>query len=572
MTTLSELKTWLKKPEHIRRLLVEITGVALTSSATPVADQNLASSYTGTTGEYVTLLYTTYFLRQPDSGGLTYWSNLIDRGILTKRQVEQNFLTGEGSTTTFYLSNGAYTSYSTDSPANKSYTPIVVGGVSFTENLSLDGSISLSYGDIELDNTDGVLDSYLSAYIWANKSISVYLGDPSWAKSDFKLLFRGVIRDIASRDRKTLNLIIGDKFQTLNGSVSEETVLITSKNNVPELVPLTFGECFNVTPLLINSSTLTYQVHNSAVEDIIEVRDNGVPVEFTKDLANGKFTLTRAPFGQITCSVQGHKPGGVYTNKIGETIKAILTGYGPVSARLQSSDIDTTNFTNFDNSFTVGGVYNRAIGLYLKDKDNVLSVCNQLATSVRSQLSVTAGPQQSDSSVGLVKLIKLEIANTAAHTITGSDIVDSSISISEKTAVKAASKIGYCKNWTVQTSGIAAGVSVSNQSLFNNEYMYATSVHEDAKDYYNLSSEVEADNTLLIVKTGAEAESYIKTDFWSKARYIYTMTCYPHLFDVQLGDTVSLTNRRFLLSAKLGVVVSVSRNWISGRVEIGVLV
>lgn len=124
----------------------------------------------------------------------------------------------------------------------------------------------------------------------------------------------------------------------------------------------------------------------------------------------------------------------------------------------------------------------------------------------------------------------------------------------------------------MQTSGIAAGVSVSNQSLFNNEYMYATSVHEDAKDYYNLSSEVEADNTLLIVKTGAEAESYIKTDFWSKARYIYTMTCYPHLFDVQLGDTVSLTNRRFLLSAKLGVVVSVSRNWISGRVEIGVLV
>jgi hypothetical protein len=572
MTTLSELKAWLKKPGHIRRILIEINDVVLASSATPVADQNLASSYVGTTTQYVTQLYTTYFLRQPDSGGLSYWVNLIDRSILTKRQVEQNFLGGEGSTTTFYLSNGAYTSYSTDSPANKSYTPIVIGGVSFTESMSLDNSISLSYGDIELDNTNGVLDSYLSAYIWANKSISIYLGDPSWTKANFKLLFKGIIRDIASRDRKTLNLLLGDAFQKLNTSVTEETVTITSKNNVPELVPLTFGECFNLTPLLVNSSTLTYQVHNGPVEDIIEVRDNGIPVEFTKDLLNGKFTLSRAPFGQITCSVQGHKPSNTYTNKIGETIKNILTGYGPSDSRLVVGDLDTANFTNFDSSFTVSGAYKRPIGIYLKDKDNVLTVCNELAKSARGQLSVAAGPQESDSSVGLIKLVKLEIGSVAAHTITGTDIVDSSINISEKVSVKAATKIGYCKNWTVQQSGLAAGVPVSNQSIFNTEYMYATSNNEDIRSYYGLSSEVAATNTLLITKEAAEAESYISTDFWSKIRYIYTMNCYAHLFDVQLGDTVSLTNRRFLLDNKLGVVVSVSRDWIAGRVQIGVLV
>jgi len=572
MTTLTELKTWLKKPEHIRRILVDIQGVTLTRSITPVSDQNLASSYVGTTTGFVTLLYTTYFLRQPDDSGRLFWVNLIDRSILTKRQVELNFLPGEGTSKTFNFSNGAYTTSTSDTPANTSYLPLITGGVSFTESLSLDGSISLSYGDIELNNTDGGLDSYLSAYIWMNKSISIYIGDPSWSKSDFKLLFKGNIVDIATRNRNTINIILSDVFQKLSSSVSEQLYLNTTKNNVPELIPVTFGECFNITPLLVDSATLTYQVHTGAIEDIIEVRDNGIPVSFTKYLSNGKFTLTRQPFGQITCTVQGHKQSGVYTNKIGETIKTILTNFGPSEARLETSNIDTTNFTNFDNSFMSGGTYTRAIGLYLKDKDNVLNVCNELAKSARAQLTVTSGPQESDSSVGLLKLIKLEIGTVANYSITASDIEAYSMSVQEKVRVKAANKIGYCRNWTVQQSGLAAGVPSSNMSIFNNEYMYATSNNEDVRKAYSLSSDVEADNTLLISKIGGESESYIRANFWSKVRYIYSFTAYSYLFDIQLGDTVSLTNSRFLLSNTLGIVIEVSRNWISGRIQLGVLV
>jgi hypothetical protein len=573
MTTLAQLKTWLRRPDHIRRILVDITGVTATTAVTPVADQNLSTSYVGTTTGFVTLLYNTYFLRSPDSGGLIFWTNLIDRSILTKRQVETVFLGGEGSQSTFYFSNGAYVTDPLDTPANTAYSPLISGGISFSESLTLDGSISISIGDIELDNSSGELDQYFFSHIWTNRSVSIYIGDPSWKKSDFKLLFKGNVADINTSGRNNLNLVISDVFQKLNAPITDQTVQITGKNNAVELVPLTFGECFNVTPLLLNSGTLTYQVHNGPIERIIEVRDNGIPVLFTADLTAGTFTLTRAPFGQITCSVQGHKPSGTYTNKIGETIKNILTQYGPSGARLQNTDINTTNFTNFDNSFpVVNSEYTRAIGVYIRETANVLDVCNRLAKSARAQLTVTAGPQENDSDVGLLKLIKLEIASSAVQNITSSDIEEYSLSISDKAPIKPTSKLGYGRNWTVQESGLAAGVPSNLQDIYSKQYFLAITNNYDVANAYKLNSEDVLEETLLITKTGAENESYTRSSFWSTVRYIYTFVGYPHLFDLQLGDTISLTNRRYLLNSKLGVVVNISRDWINGRIQVGVLI
>lgn len=573
MTTLAQLKTWLKRPDHIRRILVDITGVTATTAVTPVADQNLSTSYVGTTTGFVTLLYNTYFLRSPDSGGLTFWTNLIDRSILTKRQVETVFLGGEGSQSTFYFSNGAYVTDPLDTPANTAYAPLITGGISFSESLTLDGSVSISIGDIELDNSNGELDQYFFSHIWTNRSVAIYIGDPSWKKSDFKLLFKGNVADIATSGRNNLNLVISDVFQKLNAPISDQTVQITGKNNAVELVPLTFGECFNVTPLLLNSGTLTYQVHNGPIERIIEVRDNGIPVLFTANLTAGTFTLTRAPFGQITCSVQGHKPSGTYTNKIGETIKNILTQYGPSGARLQNTDINTTNFTNFDNSFpVVNSEYTRAIGVYIRETANVLDICNRLAKSARAQLTVTAGPQENDSDVGLLKLIKLEIASSAVQNITSSDIEEYSLSIGDKAPIKPTSKLGYGRNWTVQESGLAAGVPSNLQDIYSKQYFLAITNNYDVANAYKLNSEDVLEETLLITKTGAENESYTRSSFWSTVRYIYSFVGYPHLFDLQLGDTISLTNRRYLLNSKLGVVVNISRDWINGRIQVGVLI
>lgn len=216
--------------------------------------------------------------------------------------VEVNVKTG-GLETTRYLSTTGYVTKSTDTPANTYYSPVVCGGVKFTQDLSLDGKVSMGFGDIELSNLDGSLDSWLNDY-WNNRRIKVYVGDASWVRSEFQLIFDGTVTGIATRKRDTINIQLSDKLQRLNTPLSELRLGGTS-SNADKLIPLTFGECHNVEPLLVDASNLEYQVHPGAIEQIIEVRDNGVPVAYSATLATGKFRLVNSPVGQITCSVQG---------------------------------------------------------------------------------------------------------------------------------------------------------------------------------------------------------------------------------------------------------------------------
>ena len=509
MTTVAQLKAWLKTPNHIRRILVEVDNV---------------TTSTGT------------------------------------------------NSTTYYFSNGAYTSDSSDTPSNKQYVPIIVGGVSFAESFSTTGEVTVSYGDIEFDNTGGRFDNVYTNLIWARKPIRIYIGDPSWTKSDFKLLFNGLVADVTSRDRNTINLLIVDKLQGLATAISEATIS-NSETTTPQYIPLTFGECFNVTPLLVNKSTLEYQVHTGSIEDIIDVRDNGAPVaSFTKNLSAGKFTLNQAPYGQITCSVQGDNTGG-YSNLIGGIVQKIVKNFGPSNNRLVTADIDTTNFTSFDSTHS-----NRVVGLYISDRQNLLDVCNQVASSTNAKPVFTVGPLENDSDVGKLRLIKLKTYTSATYDITGNDVEEYSLNIGEKVPVRAATKIAYCKNWTVQQNGLASGLPVEHTQFFANEWLFTP----DNKlttliSNYKLTSEVIQEDTLLVTKTGAIAEAQERLNIWydstnNNQRYIYTMTGYAHLFDIQLGDAVRLTNKRFNLSNTVGTVVSIARDWIRGRVDIGVLV
>lgn len=514
--TVEQFKAWLKTSSHIRRILVEVDDV---------------TTSTGT------------------------------------------------NSTTMYFSNGAFTSGSSDTPASKAYLPVIVAGVSFGESFSTSGEISVSFGDIELDNTNGTFDTVYPNLIWTRKPIRIYLGDPNWPKNDFKLLFNGLVADVSARDRNTINLVIVDKLQGFATAISETTITNTD-SNTPQLVPLCFGECFNVTPLLVNKSTLEYQVHTGSIEDIIEVRDNGALVSITKNLAAGKFTLNQAPYGQITCSVQGDNTGG-YTDLIGGIIKKIVTNFGPTANRLSNTDIDITNFTNFDSTYA-----NRKVGVYISDRQNILDVCTQIAGSTNAKLVFSVGPLSSDNDVGKLRLVKLK-ANTSAvtdvgtgqaYTITGSDIEERSINVTEKIPVKAATKIAYCKNYTVQASGLANGLPVAHVEFFKTEWLYTPdNTLVTVKSNYKLTSEVPQEDTLLITRVGAVAEATERLSFWydninNRQRYVYTMTGYPHLFDLQLGDGVSLTNRRFNLSNTIGTIISINRDWIRGRVEIGVLV
>lgn len=455
-----------------------------------------------------------------------------------------------------YLSTVAYTTLPTDSPANRVYSPVVSGGVAFTETLPLDGSATLSVGDIELNNDDGLLDSWLDD-VWVNKPIRIYIGDVSWVRADFRLIFTGIVDNINSRAANRLNISLRDKLQRLNTPVSE-TLLGGTTPNKDRLIPLCFGEVHNVEPLLVDPATLKYKVHGSAIERLIEVRDNGVPVSINESLIDGTFTLVAQQAGTITCSVQGDKPT-TYSNRIADTITRLVTGYGKVSDRLTTADIDTAQFAAFN------AAHPQPVGVYLNDRSNVIEVCQQLASSVGAQISMTRE--------GLLRLLKITLPATGTPlVVTPSDYVAKSLEITERVDVKAAIKVGYCKNYTTQT-GLNTGLPASHKDLFMQEYLSVTAKNQSVADTYKLNTEPVQTDTLLLTESDATAEANRLLTLWQQPRTVYKFVGYSHLLTVPLGQALTLVSPRFGLSeGKTGIVVGIQSDWVSRRVTIEVLI
>jgi hypothetical protein len=464
-----------------------------------------------------------------------------------------------GAETTRYLSNRPFKSASTDTPANTVYEQIVIGSsVRTVERMSVvDQSASMSFGDIEMVNNDGSIDSWLND-IWSNRSVKVLLGDVRWERADFEVIFNGIVEDIGSRSRDTLNLKIRDKLQRLNTPVTETTLGGTT-NNKNQLIPLTFGECHNVSPLLTNPATLEYQVHGGQIERLIEVRDNGVPVTATPNLTTGKFTLAVQPFGRITASVQGDKPSATWNNTAKKIIERLVTGYGETTNRFVSGDLDTSSLGTFD------AVNTQVLGVHLSQRENVLNICNQVAATVGARMVM--------SRAGLLKLINIELpAPGTPFEITTDDVMVGSMQISQKLPVQAGFKIGYARNWTVQES-LDTRIPNEHKDLYAREWLTTSAKDATTKTDYRLDGEPEQIDTYLLTEANAATEATRLLDLFKTPRFIVSFDANARLLQLELGQAVTVTYPRFGLDAgKDGMVVGLSPDWDNATVSVEVLI
>lgn len=552
-----------------------------------------------------------------------------------------------------YLSTGGYVT--TDGLA--AFLPIIANKLTLAESLSKDGgSVGLTFGDIELHNLNGEMDKYLdpTKYIWSNKPIKIYFGDPGWTSTRsnlpniFLTIFDGIIDDVDSRTIRTINLKVRDKLERLNAPVTENklgTYAVNSwgaagQKNQDQIRPLVFGEVFNITPLLIDPVTQEYMVTTGSpsqlngltgegdiCESIIEIRDNGVPIygvvnapsilrgaTYTiktlgttnwtsigagsntvgvvfKATGNGTgtgtatisgpntpvvdpthtgtFKLKTPPAGTITVSVQGVKKStnltngaqqSTYVNSVANIIATIVTQFGKASTRLTASDVDWTNFTNFNN---LNG--SREVGLYLNATENVLVACQQIASSIGSQIVM--------SRTGKLQIYQFGAINPASFTEIGTDdIIFNSFSISNRYNAKAAIKLAFAKNYTLQPD-LLTFIPSSNKQNLATEWMVVTATDPVIKDRYALDVEPQQEEVLLISDIDAVAEATRLLTYYKSVRTVYKFTAKSRLLSLTLGSTVRLTYPRFnLTSGALGQVISLTPNWLSGTVEIEVIV
>jgi hypothetical protein len=463
-----------------------------------------------------------------------------------------------GLETTRYLSTGAYVTSPTDSPANTYYDPVVTTGLKFTEQLDLTGKGGLSAGDIEIVNYNGERDNWLND-IWDNRPIKAWLGDPRWIRADFQMIFNGVVATIGSKSRDVLNLSLRDKLQRLNTPITDAKIGGTGANK-DEVISLSFGENHNVSPRLTNAVTLEYQVHDSAVEDIFEVRDNGKPITVAVNNATGRFTLPRASAGSITASVQGDKFGATYRTTIASLIQRIVKGYGQVDSRFVDADIDISNMAAFDTAAP------QQVGIYADGRTNVLTLCQDLAASVGAQIVM--------SRLGLLRLIQLKVpgANTPVE-VMPAQMVERSLKIASMPLVRSSVMLGFCKNWT-QQPGLLTSIPDEHKALYESEWLTTTKTAVATQSDYKLNSAPSQEDTMLCTRNDAEIEAQRRLDLWKVQRTMFTFEGTSDLLQtLELGNAITLKNRRYgLSSGKTGIVVSLAPNWLNGHVTVGVLV
>jgi hypothetical protein len=491
-----------------------------------------------------------------------------------------------------YLSSTGYTTTSGDI----SFLPILTSGLKFTEELAEEGGVSISYGDIGINNNNGQYDDWLdnTKYVWVNRSINIYYGDPTWAYANeaaiyagnFELIYSGVVADIDSKDRTTINIKIRDKMQRLNNPLTENKLGTYGtwnggQSNKDTIKPIIFGEVHNIEPLLIDPSILQYMSNDGVCEGVTEIRDNGVPLYTsgvlttgaTLDNANGKFVLTSPLVGQCTMSVQGVNKSinlttgalqtTTYGNNIANLIALITTQYGSTISGVKldgATELDLVNLAAFASANT------QPVGFAVLDRENVLDVCQQLAESISAQMYFTRK--------GKLQLIKYGVSTTdTSVTITNSDIISGSLSISNRSTIIAAKKLGYAKNWTVQ-SNLTTQIQQSNKDALSEEwYTYTSLDSTGVKTLYKLNGDPVQKDTLLIATADASNEAIRLNNFYGVIKTTYSFTGRSKLLSLKLGQPVSLVHTRFGLSAgKTGQVVSLSPDWSTGLVDVGVLI
>lgn len=465
-----------------------------------------------------------------------------------------------GTEITRYLSTTGYSSEPADTPASQLYTGRITGSVSFTRRLDLSGSGgSMSFGDIELDNTDGELDDWLND-IWAGRAINVYLGQVDWPKSDFELVFSGTVDDIAPKSRSRLSLKVRDIFGPLNSTLSTATIG-GAGDNKDALRPICLGECFNVSPVLIDPTVGggEYAVHlNSAIEGVIEERDNGLAVASTVTVASGKFSLTAARYGQITADVQGAKVSGTWRNDAGGLVEWVALASVGDGNGITAGQIDSTALTAFRAACA------QPVGLYIDQRANRLQVMQQLAASVGATVTSTYDG----------KMILVRVAfGTPVGTIGTRQMVDGSFGPISRPAVQGAIRLAGERNWTPQTSGLAGSLTSSQPQMFGDEYLYFTASDATVLADYGQSDTPPAVETLMIVEADITAEAVRRLALWSTPRTVFGFDGFPECFAYEIGETYTLTHPRFGLSAGVpALIVGIQHDWVKCRVRVEVLV
>lgn len=431
------------------------------------------------------------------------------------------------------------------------------------------GRTQVGYGEMVLVNNDGALDPMLE-YSFSGRPITIRLGivNPnSRGLITWITVIKGTMEQ-AEFSWQKVTIRVRDKQQDLTKPIQQTRYL--GNNSLPAGLegvegdlkgkpkPIVFGRVWNVSPPLVNSSRLIYQVHDgSALQDLGEVYNRGVPLSNGGDYSSQAdmesnqpasnhyrkwnsaagcyIRLHSAPNGAVTCdAIQG---AAIANRTVGQLFQQILTKAG-----IAASDISSADITALDAA--VG--YETGVYASFQRDYNALELLDELCASVGAWYGTDAQ--------GVFRIGRIVLpTGTEVGTITATDIlkIERVASRDPGAGVPAWKvKVAYKKVQTVQPD-LASGVTNDWRSVAAEEYRRVEDSDASVKTANLLSPEIEF-KTVLSSSSDASAEASRLLTIYKTRRDVYDVTirvdaALASVLD--LGKIVKLEINRFGMSS-----------------------
>ena len=485
----------------------------------------------------------------------------------------------------YRYATAGYTTLPTDTPANTYYEPRVQqpglvrrdlfsGGTAF-------GQTQVGYGEVTLANSDGGLDFLMGKAF--GRSLRILVGEQAAAYSAFTLVLQATVEQ-AEVTAKSVTLRVKDNQEKLSNPLplpvfAGDNVLPNgAEGTVDDLKgqrkPKLYGKVFNVSPPMVNSSLLTFQV-NSGPAAVSAVYDKAVALDFHADYASlaaleaatvpsgeystcstlGLFRLGSSHVGTVTCDAT---TGSEY---LADILGAIATDAG---VTMSSADITALRVANS----ALGGVYFQDSGTEANSGTTALQLLDEVAQSL--------GAWYGFDQAGVLRCSRVVTpTGTPAAEFGPSNIITlEQVTASDELSGLPTWKVSvlWKKFYTVQQDGdIAGSVTIARRGELAQEYRTAVATDTDTQSIYPNARELTR-TTALISESDAQAEASRLLSLFKIQRRTYTATVRWEAeltTTLDIGQVVSVTFPRFGLQAgKLLLITGLTLDLRSKRAEL----
>jgi len=456
-----------------------------------------------------------------------------------------------------FLSTGKYTSKPLDSPAHQPFMPLIADWPYFETRIDDPwAEPDPAWGDIRIRN-NGMMDDW-NALGFDGREFTWLMGNEEWALSDFEQIATGRVANTGIRvvDGGHYSLAVGDMLAALDtpfynaGGLPFENYHFTEGPSEGEIIPICFGRCFNIRPVLASLNPLCYRFNRGASFALHAARDNGQPLtDYHVDLANSLFYPHSQPVGDITLDVSGYLTGtGYYLRTPGEFVWLCLATAGVISAGQP-----------LDGADDLDALLPYELGMYITDDIS----CRELLTKIRKSLGCAVGVRRD----GIPYTRSLDFRDTPDHVLNAGDVPHQAYEFVDKMMPLKQVTVNYRTNWTPQSNftGYVSEVQPDLADTYRKEFSQVTVVNPAVPAKHITSEGYELD-TLIYNSTEAQALGQRVLDFRSSMIDVIELPIQDQRISlIELGDTVQIPwLQRFGLADSIMLVAGI-KNSVSGR-------